>query len=228
MTQISQAIIFAAGHATRMRPLTDNLPKPLLVVRGLPLLTHIIDHLIQEGVTKIIINGYHAIDKMHDYMTDIRTSYPDIDFVLSVENALLDTGGGAVYALDHIDINQPIYMINGDAFWENAPNQTTLNALKQTWSTDMDCLLLLEKDVDHNYNLKNNHAIRTSDNDGNYGFTGIRIFNPKLLKNYDEIKFSFLKIMDDCEGKKTLYGLEHQGKWYHISTPEDLNMVNAE
>ncbi len=144
MSKITQAMIFAAGHATRMRPLTDNLPKPLLQVNGQPLLTHIIDHLIVEGVTKIIINGFHAINHLHDYMNDIRIQYPDVEFILSEETDLLETGGGAVKALPHIDMNTPLYMINGDAYWVHSSGGQTLDQLHNAWNDEMGCLLLLQ------------------------------------------------------------------------------------
>ena len=232
---INQALIFAAGHATRMRPLTDDLPKPLLQVNGQPLLTHIIDHLIVEGVTTIIINGFHAIDHLHDYMNDIRVEYPNIDFILSKEDELLETGGGAVKALPHIDMDTPLYMINGDAYWVNASQGRTINQLQNTWHEGMECLLLLQSTTSMNmteavgdYNINDNAlAVRSHDKSGEFMFTGIRIIDPKILNGRAIHKFSFLEFMDGCENNNTLHAIAHEGDWYHLSTPVDLDEVNA-
>lgn len=227
---ISQALIMAAGNATRMRPLTDNLPKPLLKIGDKPLLTHIIDHLIAEDVTHIIVNGYHAIEPLKEYMDDIRRTYPQCDFILSEETNLLETGGGAVQALQYLNPDEPFYMINGDAFWVNPSHSTTLNDLATEWSKgDYNCLLLLQKsDELGDYNIQNTMAARAKDKNGTYAFAGVRICTPEIIKPYALEKFSFLEIMDDCEKNNRLGGYVHQGQWYHISTPQDLDNVNNE
>lgn len=235
MNKITQAMIFAAGHATRMRPLTDNLPKPLLQVNGRPLLTHIIDHLIVEGVTTIIINGFHAMDHLRDYMDDVCVQYPDVEFILSEEDDLLETGGGAVKALPHIDMNAPLYMINGDAFWVNSNGGRTLNQLQNAWNDTMGCLLLLQSTQSMNmteavgdYDIDNQgRAKRSHDKTGEYMFTGIRVVDPKIMNGRAIEKFSFLEFMDQCEQGNTLHAIAHQGDWYHLSTPFDLDEVNA-
>lgn len=230
---ITQAMIMAAGHATRMRPLTDDMPKPLLQVCGKPLLTHIIDHLMVEGVTKIVINGYHAIDKLQDYMGVIRTAYPDTDFILSVEDTLLETGGGAVQAMQYLDIDKPFYMINGDAFWVNGATRT-LQSLANRWDgARHDILLLLQScqsmhmtDAVGDYNLGKGMAKRDADKQGEFMFTGVRVCTPSILNDYKLEKFSFLKCMDDAELRDRLGGVVHEGEWCHISTPQDLQYVN--
>lgn len=231
---ISQALIMAAGQATRMRPLTDNLPKPLLKVGGEPLLTHIIDHLLAENVTKIIINGYHAITPLKAYIDGIKKKYPQCDFILSEETELLETGGGAVLASKYINPDEPFYMINGDAFWINPVNSRSLKDMSDAWNPQThDILLLLQNaNIMHitqtvgDYTLNKNHSVRSIEKKGTHMFTGVRLCMPSILKNYDVQKFSFLTIMDDIQSNHRLGGIEHHGEWYHISTPQDLNDVN--
>jgi MurNAc alpha-1-phosphate uridylyltransferase len=225
MTKITQALIFAAGHATRMRPLTDHLPKPLLEVAGKPLLTHIIEHLITEGVTKIVVNGHHAIEPLKAYMAKIRSDYPQREFILSEETELLETGGGAVQAMQYFDPSKPLYMINGDAFWINRAGGRTLQDLAAAWSpTDHDMILLLHPSDDiGDYDIHEGRAIRSHRKDGAFGFAGVRICMPAVLAGRKPERFSFLEIMDGCESQGRLGGLVHQGQWYHLSTPDDLN-----
>lgn len=221
---IIQAIIFAAGNATRMRPLTDSLPKPMIQLAGDTLLAHIIRHLDTEGVTKIIINGHHAVDELVNYMPALQAQFPHIDFTLSVENELLETGGGAVQALQYLNTSEPLYMINGDAYWVNPPQSRTLQDLAKTWNNEiMDCLLLLQKSKDMgDYNLDNARAIRSKQKTGTHAFAGVRICHPRCIQAHTLHKFSFLDIMDDCEQRDRLFGLNHQGQWYHLSTPADI------
>ena len=234
--RVHQALIMAAGEAKRMRPLTDNLPKPLLKVGGKPLLTHIIDQLVDVGVTLIVINGYHAIHPLKHYIPDIRKQYPDCEFILSEETILLETGGGAVQALHYLDADKPFYMINGDAYWVNPHNGKSLENLSNQWNTKThDLLLLLQSCASMNltgavgdYQIVDGQAVRSKSQDGSYMFTGVRICNPKILEQYKAERFSFLEIMDAVENKNRLGGLEHNGQWYHISTPADLEEVNRE
>ena len=231
---ITQALIMAAGNATRMRPLTDDLPKPLLKVCGEPLLTYIINHLDAEGVTKIIVNGYHAIGPLKNYINDTLKQYPHIEFILSEETELLETGGGAVQALQYLD-DAPFYMINGDAFWVNG-TERSLKSLSNQWDNDKhDILLLLQScksmqmtEAVGDYDLKNDMATRALNKDGIYMFAGVRVCMPNILKSYPLEKFSFLKCMDDAQARNRLGGVVHKGDWYHISTPSDLEDVNRE
>lgn len=234
---ITQALVMAAGQATRMRPLTDNLPKPLLQVGDKTLLAHICDRLVAQGVTKIIVNGYHAIDKLDSYLDDIRPLYPHCDIILSTETILLETGGGAVQALKYLNPKEPFYMINGDAYWIDDVNQTSLSHLVQTWNDltpSCRCLLLLQDvqdmpigDALGDYDINaNGRATRSMEKTGNYMFTGIRIVDPSVLQSYEAKRFSFLEIMDACDQAHTLYGLVHKGQWYHLSTPHDIDDVN--
>lgn len=224
----------AAGQAQRMRPLTDNTPKPLLSVGGKPLLTHIIEHLIEVGTTTIVINGRHAMDALKTYVGAIQKLYPSINFVLSAETERLETGGGAVQALQYLNPDDPFYMINGDAFWINPPDKPTLMALAERQAaTKADLILLLQPisamdltGAVGDYHLENATATRAKDKNGEFMFTGVRIAHPRILEGCKAEYFSFLEIMDAMEAKGQLYGLAHAGEWHHISTPADLEAVN--
>jgi MurNAc alpha-1-phosphate uridylyltransferase len=233
---IHQALIFAAGLATRMRPLTDTMPKPLLEVQGKPLLTHIIEKLIAENVTHIVINGHHNIEKLAAYIQEVQIAYPQCHFILSEEKDLLETGGGAVCALPYLDIDAPAYIINGDAHWID-DNQPSLALLRKAWFDlgNSNALLLSMQDIETissarangDYQFTNEAQIKRSmDRTGTHMFNGMRICHPAIFNDYPLEQFSFLKIMDDCEAAQNLYGHNHKGQWFDISTPEDLKQVN--
>lgn len=225
---IYQAFILAAGFATRMRPLTDNLPKPLVVLGNKPLLAHIIERLIEVGVTRIVINGFHRIEKLQDYLPIIQKTYPDVTFILSVENEILETGGGAVQALQHLDTQKPFYMINGDAYWIGDHTLQNLSDIFLNSKNDMTLLLqavssMPSSDAKGDYNIIDDQAVRDLNKNGTHMFTGIRALHPHVLNDYKQTKFSFLENMDAAEVKNKLGALNHKGDWYHISTPKDLD-----
>lgn len=235
MTNIDQAFVLAAGFAKRMRPLTDHLPKPLVKLNGKPLLGHILDHLQAEGVKRVVVNGHHCLDVLRDYITTANQTYAGMDIILSEETDILETGGGAVQALPYLDADKPFYMINGDAYWVNPQDQTTLSCLADIWDdTAMDMVMLLQnagamtmtKGVG-DYNITGNQCIRSKNQNGTHMFTGVRIVHPRALQGYQAECFSFLKIMDAVEATGRLYAVDHQGEWYHISTPADLAEVET-
>lgn len=233
--KIEQAFILAAGFAKRMRPLTDHLPKPLVLLGGRPVLSHIIDELVAVGVNRIVVNGHHCIEKMRKYMPHIQAEHPNIDFILSEEDDILETGGGTVLALNYLDKNKPFYMINGDAYWVSAQNENTLEALQNEWHTsDTDMVLLLQstdkmafgKRVGDYIIDSHGKAIRSMNQTGTHMFMGLRILHPRVLEEHKVENFSFLRVMDAVEKNNRLGGYDHKGDWYHISTPEDLENAN--
>jgi len=224
------AFILAAGKGTRMQPLTDTMPKPMVSINSQPILHHALNKLKQFGIKKTIINLFYLGNVIEDYIAKNISG----TFVFSKEKELLETGGGVKHALPLLP-DEPIFLINGDAFWVDKPEQTCLEKLAQYWDSDkMDILLLLQPvtSMTHtkavgDYNLnKDGKATRTPDGSGHYMFTGIRITKTNLFENTPNGAFSYLEIMDKAEENGALYGVVNDGQWHHISTPEDLERVN--
>lgn len=107
-----QAMIFAAGLGTRLKPLTDRMPKALVPVSGKPLLAHVVDKLKAEGFERIVVNVHHFSNQIieylrqHDFGVDIRIS--------DETNKLLDTGGGIRHAAPLFDSTSPVLIHNVD------------------------------------------------------------------------------------------------------------------
>ncbi len=224
------AFILAAGQGTRMRPHTDDKPKPMVTINNKPILEHTLEKLENAGVKNVTINLYYLGDRIEKHFKDRQA--PVITF--SHETELLETGGGVKFGL-HTMADKPFYLINGDAFWDDTEELSALDQLAEAWDPDtMNILLLLQpasqmsstKDVG-DYNMtKDGRLTRTDDGSGQYIFTGIRITKPSALDNTPEGAFSFLECMDKAQEAGTLYGIEYKGEWHHISTPEDLDRVN--
>ena len=114
------AMVLAAGLGTRMRPLTDMMPKPLVKVAGKPLIDHVLDRLAEAGVEKAVVNVHHFADQVSQHLA--RRTLPRI--VISDERGLLlGTGGGVRKALPEL----------GDApFFISIPTPSGSMALSQT------------------------------------------------------------------------------------------------
>lgn len=110
---MKQAMIFAAGLGTRLKPLTDTMPKALVKVGGVPLLKHVIMRLRDAGFTRIVVNVHHFARQIVDYIK-LNDNF-GLDIRISDESAsLLDTGGGIKKAMSLFDKNSPILIHNVD------------------------------------------------------------------------------------------------------------------
>ena len=138
-TTPKKAMVLAAGLGTRMRPITDSMPKPLVRVHGKTLLDHALDALQRAGVKEAVVNVHHHADQIVDHVA----SRNDMKIIISDEQEqLLDSAGGVIKALPHLG-SEPFYLLNADSFWVEGfkPN---LVRMSEQWNKDeMDILLLL-------------------------------------------------------------------------------------
>jgi len=223
---IKKAMILAAGRGERMRPLTDICPKLLINVDGSPMIDHILNHLEEIGVTEVVINTSYLGDMVHKHLENRKT--PHITF--SDEDTPLETGGGVFKALPELG-EDPFFVINGDVVWSDGKTNC-LKELSKAWKKDMQALLLVvPKDRaqgyqgDGDYDIAASHHLkrRVLGKKAKYVFSGIQILDPRIFKNWEPGFFSLKAVYDRLEEEFSLYGLEHQGLWFHVGTPEHLN-----
>jgi len=230
-----KAFVLAAGKGERMRPLTDNCPKPLLYVGGRTMLDRALDTLAEAGVQEAVVNLHYLGSMIEDHLKNRR----DIKITFSQEEKLLDTGGGVKNSLDFFG-NDPFYVLNADVLWEEGPGTPALRRMAEMWdSSKMDLLLLLHpsKDVPPyagagDYFLPEGSgqpvfAKRPGAPAANYIFAGPRIVHPRLFKGAPEGPFSFLDLFHAAETAGRLYALRHEGSWHHVGTPEAFEKTNA-
>jgi len=223
-------MILAAGRGTRMRPLTDKIPKPLVEIGGRPVIARILDRLENVDVQHVTINLHYRGDMIEKYLK--RRNTPQITF--SRENELLETGGGIKKALGSLGPD-PFYVVSGDSLWTDGPGESALERLATAWNPEKMDLLLLLQPVETmaltggvgDYDIKaDGSLIRTPDHSGACMWTSIRICKPELFDRAPNGPFSFLDLMDRAQAQGRLYGLIHDGAWHHISTAEDVRRVN--
>ena len=221
---IRTAMILAAGRGERMRPLTDITPKPLIPVAGRSMIERSIDRLQRHGVQNIVVNVHHLGSQIADRLRGRAR-------ILS-EDHLLETGGSVRNALPLLG-NGPFFVLNGDGLWRDGAD-SMLGRLQAAWDPRrMDALLLLhplasavgreDKDVGDYYLEPDGQARhRGTAETAPYLFASISICDGRLFRGTSEGPFSLLKLWTRAEAAGRLYGLVHDGDWFHIGTPAAL------
>ena len=222
------AMILAAGLGKRMRPLTTLRPKPLVEVAGRTLLDRVLDHVRASAIPQTIVNVHYLADQVKAHL---HTRAADLDVRISDESdLLLETGGGVTKALPLIDAD-PFYVINADNMWIDGAVDT-LRMLAQRWSdADMDALLLLvplaraegyegkgDFHMDGLGRLRRRSGVRVAP----YVFSGVQILSKRLFAGEPVEPFSLNRIYNKAMAQNRLYGLAHQGLWFHVGTPQSV------
>ncbi len=222
----TRGMVLSAGLGLRMRPITEKTPKPLILVAGRTLVDHAIDRLADAGVGSVVVNTHHLADSIERHLR--RRARPSI--VFSPEPALLETGGGVKAALPLLG-ETPFYVVNGDAFWLNG-SVDALGRLAETWDdATMDALLLLHSTVDaYGYDGLGDFGCapdgllsrRPECEVSPWLFTGIQLLHPRLFDGGPDGAFSLNLLYDKAIEADRLFGIVHDGEWFHIGTPDGL------
>jgi MurNAc alpha-1-phosphate uridylyltransferase len=225
------AMVLAAGLGLRMRPITETLPKPLVRVAGETMLDRALDKLAAAGVTEAVVNTHHLAGQIAEHLKGRKA--PGI--TLSHEDDVLETGGGVLKALPHLG-DGPFFVVNSDSIWDDGP-VPALARLAAAWDdAAMDALLLVHPTVtavgyhgagDFFLNLDGRLARRREQQIAPFLFTGLQILHPRLFEGLEPGKFSLNRVYDRALEADRLYGLRHDGAWYHVGTPAALDEVEA-
>ncbi len=230
--RVDTAMVLAAGLGTRMRPLTDHCPKPLIKVAGKPLIDHTLDRFARAGVRRAVVNVHYLADQMEAHLAARRA--PEI--VISDERArLLETGGGLKKAAPHHG-TAPIYCTNTDAILVDGGGGEPCAALGKAWREDtMDALLLLVPfalasgyDGAGDFDLGADGAVgwRTG-KAAPFVYTGLQILRPSLLDGAPEGPFSLRVLWDKARDRGRMKGIVHQGPWMHVGDAQGLALAEA-
>lgn len=221
------AFVLAAGKGLRMRPLTNDRPKPLVVLRGRTLLDHVLDRLAAAGIERAVVNVHYKGEQIIEHVA-ARTS-PAI-CISDERDALLDTGGGVVRALPLIGA-QPFIIHNSDSTWLEGIG-SNLARLIQAFDPDrMDSLMLLaatsaslgyEGPGDFAMDQMGTLRRRREREIVPFAFTGVSIAHPRLFASAPDGAFSLNRMWDRAIADGRLFGLRLQGLWMHVGTPEAL------
>jgi MurNAc alpha-1-phosphate uridylyltransferase len=224
-------MILAAGLGTRMRPLTETRPKPLIEVSGKALIDYILGYCRDAGVTDAVVNVHYLADMMESHLSGV--SDPRIA-ISDERTALLDSGGGVLKALPKLGAG-PFFVLNADAIWLEGPRPALLR-LTDLWDpARMDVLLLLA----HSSNATgwNNRGDFAMDQDGRlrrpekgevtpFVYAGAGLWRRELFGGRPEA-FSLNRIFDEAIAAGRLFGLRLETLWMHVGTPEAIPEAEA-
>ena len=227
------AMVLAAGLGTRMRPLTETIPKALIPVAGRPLIDRVLDRLVEAGVTRAVVNVHHLADQVEAHLADRH----DLQVLISDERAgLLDSGGGIQHARAALG-EDPIFAANTDSLWLEGETPA-LEALKQAWDPDeMDVLLLLAR-RGHGIGFEGPQGFfmddagrlthsATAERVTPFANAGFAILKPQILDGQANAAFSIIPIWRRLQAAGRLRGIVMDGFWMHVGDPAALAAAEA-
>jgi MurNAc alpha-1-phosphate uridylyltransferase len=232
-----KAMILAAGRGERMRPLTDSCPKPLLKVKGVPLIERHVKNLVHSGITEIIINHAWLGEQIESYLGSGEKYGAKIFY--SAEKKALETAGGIKQALPLLaESDDDVFLVvNGDIYCD-----VNLGQLP-TLADDKNAHVVLVNNPDHNlggdFTLNAGLLENPTDNKlvNTFTFSGIALYRKAFFKqtsllvsnhsgNSDNIE-SLAPLLRASANNKQVSAHLHVGHWTDVGTPERLAQLNA-
>jgi MurNAc alpha-1-phosphate uridylyltransferase len=217
---IERALIFSAGRGERMRPLTETTPKPLLNVRGKPLIVWHLEKLARMGVREVVINTSHlasqfpaALGNGAAWNLHIRYSFEG--------PAPLDSGGGMQRALPFLG-HDPFLAVNGDIFTDFDFSTLPQNPLGVAH------LVMVDNPPHHpngDFVLRDGRLF--DEPTPRLTFAGIGVYRPTLLDGQTSETFSIVPILRDAMRRNEITGEHYRGAWNDVGTPERLKELNS-
>lgn len=215
-----KAMILAAGFGKRMMPLTKNTPKPLLTVKGKPLIAYHLEQLAAIGCQKVVINHAYLGEQIEQYCGD--GSQFGLQIKYSAEGTPLETTGGIAKALPLLG-EQTFLLCNGDVF------------------TDFDFSCLYGKDIGDalahlvlvdnpeqhssgDFSLLNGRVSPAAEK--TYTYSGIALISPQLLHHYQSYKGRLADLLAKAIADGLVTGEYYAGAWHDVGTPERLQELN--
>lgn len=235
-----KVMLFAAGLGTRLRPLTNHVPKALVEVAERPMIDHVIDHLVSEGATEIVVNVHHLADLLIEHLNSKDWGVPVR--ISDERNCLLDTGGGLKYAAAQFTKNdEPILVHNVDVL-----SAASLRDFYRQ-GKDLDVSLMVSERTTSRYLLFQPRTLRlagwTNVKTGEvrspyddaelrgcrrYAFSGIHLISPRAIALMDECPDVFPIVpfyVDNCCRLDIRAAVTEHSDLIDIGKPETLPLA---
>lgn len=232
---LTRAIILSAGLGTRMRPLTDTVPKPLIAVNGKPLIDHCLDWVEAAGITDVVINTSYLAQRLEDHLR--RRASPVIYFSRE-EPAPLETGGGIAKALPFLG-DKPFLAMNSDALFPKTSVHPVAR-LAAAWDDALDFLMLVvPKDKalgwagngDFILNAAGELRRAKEGEEAPYIFTGVEIIHPRVFQDNPGGAFSlnyYWKKLARADGfHDRMRAVVHEGDWLNVGDLAGLKVAET-
>jgi len=209
-----KAMILAAGFGKRLGHLTQSTPKPLIKVKGQPLIKYHLSKLLAADYSQIVINTHYLSDEIINYVENEFNNDPRIIF--SIEKEILGTGGGIKKALHHFG-NDDFLVLNSDIY-------SDLD-YKYFKSFTSPTLFAVETKNQGDFNIKNSKVCLETTK--NYTWMGFSVVNAEVFNHVVHLKFHY---WDDClkrhASSNNLYAEIPKINWYDVGTIQTLELLN--
>ena len=221
-------MVFAAGLGTRMRPVTDTIPKPLVRIAGRTMLDHMLDRLADAGVRRAVVNVHYRAEQLVESLAGRTT--PEI--VVSDERArLLDQAGGIRRALGELGPD-PFVICNTDALWIPGP-RPNLPRMFADWDPErMDVLLLVAEAAgsigvdwpgDFHMDPHGRLVRRDEGTVAPFVYAGVGLMKPDTFAGLEDgTPMRLAPFFFEAAARGRLYGTRLDGRWLHVGTPEAI------
>ena len=222
MNTITQAFVLAAGLGTRLRPLTDDLPKPLIPIFQKPLITFALDHLIAAGVQSFVINTHRLPNLFHEFFWG--NSYQGHSVTLAHEPDLLETGGG-IKNVENILRNEPFMVYSGDILTDVALEPLITEHFRA--GNDVTLGLRRNTGLGAGVVMRDGRIVEISTKSNpkeNFDYANISVWNPEIFARIPaKRKISFIPILIDWINQGgTIGGLAlDDGNWFNIGSRKE-------
>ena len=223
-------MVLAAGLGTRMRPLTDRTPKPLVAVAGRALIDHVLDRLADAGVERAVVNVHYLADALERHLAARKK--PEIT-ISDERGLLLGTGGAVVKALPELG-DAPFFHINSDTIWIDGVKPNLARLAEAFDPAGMDAALLLAPTAgsigyagrgDFAFAADGRLRRRTVREVAPFVFAGAAILAPALFKDAPKGEFPLTDLFDRAAEQGRLFGLRLEGLWMHVGTPDAIALA---
>jgi MurNAc alpha-1-phosphate uridylyltransferase len=225
--------LLAAGRGERMRPLTDELPKPLLTIKNKSLLAWHVEALSAAGIQDVVINHAWLGKKIEDALGN--GSQFGLNITYSPEASALETAGGIRKALPLLNPSDYFLVINGDVFSPNLPIQQLLDRasdLRSMPSRPLAHLLMVANPVQHpegDFYIQDSQVSNEPlDGAEKLTFSGIGLYHRDLFKDLElDVPTKLAPILREAMSKNRVSGEKYHGPWHDVGTPQRLQELNV-
>jgi MurNAc alpha-1-phosphate uridylyltransferase len=224
-------MVLAAGLGERMRPITADIPKPLVRVAGKALIDHVLDRLADAGVDLAVVNVHYLADKIEKHLSD--RAKPRIA-ISDEREKILGTGGGLIKALPHL--GDTFFHVNSDSIWIEGVNGNLSRLAAAFDPARMDALLLLAPSATSiGYAGRGDFAMSA---DGRlrarrerevvpFVYAGAAVLSRSFCEGAPPGPFPLTALFDRAAVKDRLHGLRLEGLWMHVGTPDAIGLAEA-
>ena len=217
-TRFPDVMLLAAGHGTRLRPITETLPKPLVPVAGIPLIERIMGNARAEGATRFVANAHYRADQLLAHFGGL--------LKVSREDELLGTGGGVKRALPMLH-SDPVLVMNTDAFWLPENDKPIARMLAAYAGAGHVVLLCVHPRNatgfarSHDFCLAPNGAV-TRDYGAPVIYAGVALLGKSLFDGTPDGAFSINDLFEAALERESLHGVVLDAPWFHVGDPAAL------